>query len=440
MPKYTKSFSRNTKIIALMGVFALSLAACGSSDESSAPAGEADTDLSASISFSATFPEDAVNPAIDAFNEEYPDIQVTYEELPFNDLNDVIQTRVGSGDSTPDVYAADQPRIAGLVDDELLLDISADYEDADDLFDPSTVEVSTVDDTLYAAPVNTSSVVLYYNEELLEAGDVELPSKNPEDRMTWEALRDAAEATQDAGAKHGFQIFRVGQIFQMQPLPESLGGGSGMNTETDPHQPELTNDAWIESMQFFQDLHEDGISPRGISVEEVPELFASGDLAFFLGTTAHHDTWANDLDFDYGIAPHPYFEDGEPVTPTGAWSLGVNPSTENEEAARAFVRFVTATQEGSQAWADGVGNIPANVETQQVYFENELYSDDEDYSTADLITHELNNTAVNRARTPRFIEFETVMGNAFEDIRNGQDVENTLENAEESLTGSRGRN
>lgn len=290
MPKYTKRFSRNTKIIASMGVFALSLAACGSSDDASAPAGEADTDLSASISFSATFPEDAVNPAIDAFNEEYPDIQVTYEELPFNDLNDVIQTRVGSGDSTPDVYAADQPRIAGLVDDELLLDISADYEDADDLFDPSTVEVSTVDDTLYAAPVNTSSVVLYYNEELLEAGDVELPSKNPEDRMTWEALRDAAEATQDAGAKHGFQIFRVGQIFQMQPLPESLGGGSGMNTETDPHQPELTNDAWIESMQFFQDLHEDGISPRGISVEEVPELFASGDLAFFLGTTAHHDT------------------------------------------------------------------------------------------------------------------------------------------------------
>lgn len=90
MPKYTQRFSRNTKIIASMGVFALSLAACGSSDDASAPAGEADTDLSASISFSATFPEDAVNPAIDAFNEEYPDIQVTYEELPFKDRKSVV--------------------------------------------------------------------------------------------------------------------------------------------------------------------------------------------------------------------------------------------------------------------------------------------------------------------------------------------------------------
>ena len=430
--------TRGTKFIAGMGIMALALSACGDASESGA-ATESDDAMSGSITFSATFPEDAVTPAIEAFNEEYPDVSVTYEELPFNDLNDVIQTRVGSGDSTPDVYAADQPRIAGLVDDELLMDISEDYPDADELFDPSTVEVSTVNDSLYAAPVNTSTVVLFYNEELLNAADVDLPSKNPEDRLTWEELKDAAEQTQEAGANHGFQIFRVGQIFQMQPLPESLGGGSGMNTEADPHEPDVTNDAWVESMQFFQDLHEDGVSPRGIAVEEVPELFASGELAFFLGTTAHHDTWSNELDFDYGIAPHPYFEDGEPVTPTGAWSLGINPSTENEAIARAFVRFVTATAEGSQAWADGVGNIPANVETQQVYFENELYSDDDEYSTADLIDHELNNTARNRARTPQFIEFETVMGNAFEDIRNGQPVEETLQNAEDSLQGSRGR-
>lgn len=438
MYKSTRRFSRNIQFFAGMGILALALSACGSSEEDSAA--EASGDMSGEITFSATFPEDAVAPAIDAFNEEYPDVEVTYEELPFSDLNDVIQTRVGSGDSTPDVYAADQPRIAGLVDDELLMDISDDYEDADELFDPSTVEVSTVDDSLYAAPINTSTVVLFYNEELLEQADLELPSKNPEDRMTWEQVADDAAAAQSAGANHGFQIFRVSQIFQMQALPESLGGGSGMNTDVEPHEPELTNDAWVESMQFFQDLHENGVAPRGVAAEETPELFASGELAYFLGTTAHHDTWANELDFDYGIAPHPQFEDGEAVTPTGAWSLGINPSTENEQMARAFVRFVTATPEGSQAWADGVGNIPANLETQQVYFENELYSDDEDYSTADLIDHELNNTARNRARTPQFIEFETVLGTTFEDIRNGRPVEEALANAEEQLSGAGGRN
>ena len=402
----------------------------------------ADGDLpdSGEITFVATFPQDAVEPAIAAWNEEHPDLTVNYEELPFGDLNEVIRTRIGSGDATPDVYAADQPRIAALVDDGLLTDLTDDFDDAGDLFDPSTVEVSTVDGTLYAAPVNTSMVVLYYNTELLEAAGIDAPGKQPDDRLTWEELAELAADTQDAGATWGFQIFRVGQIFQMQPLAESLGGGSGMDTDTDPHTPELTNDGWIESMEFFAQLHEDEISPRGVAVEEVPELFAAGELAYFLGTTAHHDGWAYDIDgVEYGIAPHPYFADGDAVTPTGAWSLGVNPNTENEAIARAFVRFVTATPEGSEAWAEGVGNIPANVETQAGYFENPIYADDDEYATAELIDYELNNTARNRARTPDFIEFETILEDTFDDIRNGQPVAETLENAEEELQGGRGR-
>ncbi|NLS09438.1 extracellular solute-binding protein [Nesterenkonia sp. MY13] len=127
-------------------------------------------------------------------------------------------------------------------------------------------------------------VVLYYNEELLEAAGVEPPSKSPDDRWTWEELREAAEATQDAGATYGFQIFRVSQIFQMQPLAESLGGGSGMNTETDPHEPDLTNDGWVESMEFFQELHEDGISPRGVAVVVISFLVPFDAVAVPLAT------------------------------------------------------------------------------------------------------------------------------------------------------------
>ncbi|HLS01399.1 MAG TPA: sugar ABC transporter substrate-binding protein, partial [Beutenbergiaceae bacterium] len=396
------------------------------------------------LNFVATFPEEAVAPTVEAWNEENPDVKVSYDPMPFNDLNEVIRARVGSGDATPDVYAADQPRMSALVDGDLLLDVSEDFPDADDLFDPSTVEASTVDGKLYAAPVNTSMVVLYYNKDLLDEAGLDFPSKNPDERMTWEELRDNAEQAQDSGAEWGFELFRVSQYFQMQPLPESKGGGNGLEIDGDDVQPDLLTDGWIDSMQFFQDLHEDGIAPRGVAVEEVPELFASGQLAYFLGTTAHHDEWAYDLDeVDYGIAPHPYFEGGEEVTPTGAWSLGINPSSQYQDEAREFIRFVTATAEGSEAWADGVGNIPANVETQGVYFEKDIYSGDEqdDFSTAELIDYELNNTARNRPRIVNYIEFETIMGDAFEDIRNGQSVEDTLQNAQDQLAagGSGGR-
>lgn len=392
----------------------------------------------------ATFPEEAVAPAVAAFTEEYPNISVNYDPMPFNDLNEVIRARVGSGDATPDVYAADQPRISALVEGGLLLDVSEDFSDADDLFDASAVEASTVGDSLYAAPVNTSMVVLYYNKGLLEEAGIEPPSKDPAERLTWEQLREDALAAQEAGAKWGFELFRVSQFFQMQPLPESKGGGVGLIIDGDNVEPNLLTDGWVDSMQFFQDLHADGIAPRGVAPEEVPELFASGQLAYFLGTTAHHDGWAYDIDgVEYGIAPHPYFEGGDPVTPTGAWSLGINPNSAHEDAARKFIRFVTATAEGSEAWADGVGNIPANEATRGVYFEKETYSGDEEdgFTTAELIQHELSNTARNRPRIVNYIEFETIMGDAFEDIRNGQSVRETLEGAQNQLAdaGSGGR-
>ncbi|NLS09439.1 carbohydrate ABC transporter substrate-binding protein [Nesterenkonia sp. MY13] len=132
---------------------ALALTACGGGAGSEAvdEDGEVAEGLSGELNFVATFPEEAVTPAIEAWNEVNPDVTVNYEELPLNDLNEVIRTRIGSGDATPDVYAADQPRIAALVEDELLLDISEDFDDAEELFDPSTVEVSTVEDNLYAA-------------------------------------------------------------------------------------------------------------------------------------------------------------------------------------------------------------------------------------------------------------------------------------------------
>lgn len=435
---FRKSVKSTLAVIAGVSVLALSGCSTSAGDNASQSANNGDG-LSGSITFTATFPEEAVQPAIDAFNEEYPDAEVRYEALPFKDLNDVIQTRIGSGDSSPDVYGADQPRIPNLVDSGLLTDISDDFTDAKEIFDPVTVEASTVDDKLYAAPVNTSSVVLYYNKELLDKAGLEYPGKSHEDRMTWEELRDDAKAAQEAGAKWGFQFFRISQIFQMQALPESLGGGNGMNTAVEPHEADVANEPWVKSMQFMQDLHEDGISPRGVTPEQTPEMFAAGEIAYFLGTTAHHDNWANDLDFEYGIAPHPYFEGGEVMTPTGAWSLGLNPNSENAELAKAFIRFVTATPEGSGAWADGVGNIPANMATRKKYFEDPLYSDDPEYSTADLVNYELDNTARNRARTPYFIEFETVMGNTFEDIRNGAPVKEALESAESSMRGARGR-
>ena len=47
-----------------------------------------------------------------------------------------------------------------------------------------------------------------------------------------------------------------------------------------------------------------------------------------------------------------------------------------------------------------------------------------------LATFEAANSAVTRARTPAFLEFEEIVNNSFEDIRNGGDPKTVLQEAE----------
>ncbi|MEO0562961.1 MAG: sugar ABC transporter substrate-binding protein [Chloroflexota bacterium] len=369
----------------------------------------------------------AMEPVIAAFEAENPGIQVEYESVPFNDLNDIIQTRLGSGDATPDIYTADQPRIPALVARGFLADITDDVGDISETFWPSSIEASTVDGRLYALPVSTSTQILYYNEALLEAADIELPSIDPEARMTWDELVADATAAQEAGAEFGFMFDQVNRIYQIQPLPESLGGGAGVSPDN-PLEPNFNNEAWVEALSFYGMLFESGLAARGVPVEQTPDLFANGQTAFFLGGP----WWLPAFDaaeIEFGVAPHPFFADGEPVTPTGAWSWGINPNTEHREEALAFIEFATLNDAGALETARGFPLPPANIGVFNTYYaENQVVP-----GVVDLILYELENTARVRAQTSGFIQFEEIIGQALEDIRNGAEVESTLETASQQL-------
>ncbi|NJL54474.1 sugar ABC transporter substrate-binding protein [bacterium] len=370
----------------------------------------------------------AMEPVIAAFEAANPGIRVEYESVPFVDLNDILQTRMRDGGSTPDIFTADQPRISALVERGFLLDITDEVGDISDMVWPSSLDASTVDGRLYALPISTSTQILYYNLDLLEAAGLEPPSREPENRITWEQLVQDAAAAQEAGAEWGFMFDQVNRIYQIQPLPESLGGGPGVSADN-PLEPNITNAAWVEALSFYGDLFESGLAPRGIPVEQTPDLFANGQVAYFVGGPWWLPRFGGTegLNFDAGL--HPYFAEGEPVTPTGAWSWGVNPNSEHIDEAIAFITFAALDPTGALRTAEGFPLPPANIEVFNTYYaENQVLDGIED-----LILYELENTARVRAKTEGFIEFEEIIGQALEDIRNGADARGALETASEDL-------
>jgi len=262
---------------------------------------------------------------------------------------------------------------------------------------------------------------------LLEAADIAPPSIDPAERLTWEQVRADAEAAQAAGAEFGLMWDQVNRYYQLQPLAESAGGGSGVGPgELDL---DIANEGWVKAMSFYGAVFADGLAARGVPPEQTPDLFANGQVAYFVGGPWWLPSFDGAEGLEFGVAPHPYFEGGEEVTPTGAWSWGVSANSDNPEEALEFIRFAALDPEGALATAQGFPLPPANLSTFETYYsENQLVE-----GVGDLISYELANTSRIRPRTRGYVEFEEFMGQAFEDIRNGSDPATALQSAQDLI-------
>ncbi len=435
--------------LVVVAVLALIAAGCSSSGEDTTTTGGAgESTTTAGLGESTTTTEEPsiepvtisvltfnspeqFQPLIDAYAAERPNVTIDVQSVPFGDLNPLVESRVGSGDTSVDVYLVDQPRLASFASRGMLYDLTDDVEIPDGTLLDAAVEWSMFDGRLYGLPVHTSTQLLFYNKDLLAAAGFDAPSTNPDGRMTWEEVVEQAEAV---GGEWGLLFEQGATPYQVLPLIESLGGGNGL-TGDDSLTPALTTDGWLAAMTWWSDVHESGVIPRGMGFGVTAETFMAGNTPFFFAGPWQMWMVGNpDLSFEVGVAPHPYFEGGEEVTPTGSFTWGVNPASENIDAAVEFVKFVSLNPVGNSAITAGDPNIPANIVSLEEYLSQESFQIGVDGTVGELIDYEARNTAVLRPTSVGYIQYETILGAALEDIRNGLDIESTLANAEAEMS------
>ena len=400
------------------------LGACaGPAEETSGPT---------TLHFLACCSEDLLKTVIAEFEDANPDITIEQEVVPFENLNDLIVSRLSGGDDSFDFYEADQPRTAALASAGYLTDLTDTYgKDAQGVLFDSSLAASTFEGKVWSAPLWSSSQVLYYNSALLAQAGLTAPGIDPADRITWQQLESDALTATGAGAECGVMFDQPDRYYQLQPIIESAGGGSGL-TGDDLLTPDVTNDGWKASMNFYSDLFKSGASPRGIPAEQSRALFADGKCAYFVGIPALSEFTAAGI--DYGIAPVPYFEGGDAATPSDSFALGVNPNSKKQDAVLRFLEFATLTTDGNLAAVADNPNPTPNKEASPLFFEKVEAGDPHLAGIGDLVTFELGNTVVHRPPSTGYVKFETVIGNAFSDIRNGEDVQATLQSAQDELT------
>jgi multiple sugar transport system substrate-binding protein len=283
--------------------------------------------------------------------------------------------------------------------------------------------------------------MLFYNRAALKKAGVEPPSTDPNKRLTWAQLLALAKKVQDAGgAKWGLMFQQVDRYYQLQPLFESSGAGSGL-TGGDLLTPAIDTDKWIQTAKWYADTFESGLSPRGIDASQTDTMFGSGDIAFFVGGSWAIPRWLKSGLKDFGVAPMPYFAGGKPVTPTGAWSWAVNPHSAHKDMANKFLQFATLTAKGSALTVENFPLPPANPGGFEIFSKKFIDNAPEGLKQQyeqimNITSYELKNTAIVRPRTVGYVAFETVINQAFSDIRNGGDVGETLSAAQKQLSSS----
>jgi ABC-type glycerol-3-phosphate transport system substrate-binding protein len=420
---------RHVAAIAGLAVAALALSSCSGADAGTSGS----EDAAGTVRFLGPEDPQVFAPVIAAFEKGHPDITVEYTQVPFDQYATTLQQRLSAKDDTIDVFAVDQPNLAQIAAQGFLEDLSDLKDQAKEATSAAQYDINVYEDKMYALSIWNSTQMLFYNKSLLAAAGIEVPAIDPAARWTWEQVADAGRAAQAAGAESGLLLEQVEAYYQLQPLIESAGGGSGISGK-DMLDVDVTDAGWNKALSWYADTFASGLSPRGVGGFQTSAVFTDQKVAFFVGGPWDVGGFAANADFDWGIAPHPYFEGGSEVTPTGSWSWGINTASKNKAAAQEFLEFAALDPAGNLATTEATTIIPANTEAAATYLPTlETLAGEHGTGVADLITSEIEDTAVARPVSVGYVQFESLINKAFGDIRNGADAGERLKQAQSQI-------
>ncbi|MEZ4731020.1 MAG: extracellular solute-binding protein [Caldilineaceae bacterium] len=408
----------------------------GEGETAAAPAEVAGSEDVTTITW-LTLTWNGVEDVISVFEAENPDINVEAEMVPFNSLFEQIQVRLGANSVDPDVISVDVPLVAGYGLRGWLLpleDLFTEEERADWL--EAALEAGSYQGNLLAAPVSTSTQLLFYNADLLEKAGITPPGED--ERWTMQYIAEIApKLTFDEDGDGvtdiwGFTWEQTNRIYQLQPMPVGLGG-QAIGDDGLTVDGVINSQPWIDAFTYYSDMFNTIKAAPPDDTIPASDLFAAGKLSMYIaGPWNINRLIREEAAFNWGVSRHPYFEGGEIVTPTGSWHIGVNKNTDQAEAATRFVRWISTGKGAETWWRQGSGDFPAQKSVLA------LFATDEEFANAPasflrVAADEATVNPVPRPVTPGYLEYEQILQNTFDDIRTGTSVEEALNLAVERI-------
>ncbi len=335
---------------------ALSLLLLGSAAAPMAAAQSAD--VSGDITVTAwDVAAEALQGVVAGFNEEYPNVNVTVENLGNQQVYDRgLAGCAAGGADLPDVYAIENNeaevfwnRFPGCFTDLNTLgagDIRAEFPD----FKWTELMLG---DQVFAVPWDSGPVVTFYRRDLYEQAAI-----NVDEIETWDDFIAAGQKLDEAtGAKMLWFDFSDDGVWRQLANQNGCFYFDDAGENVTANQP-----GCVAAMETMKKLYDSGVAEI-VDWNGALQAFKNDTLAgavfggWYVGTIQSN---APEQEGNWGVYPMPASEaGGVRAANLGGSALAIPASSDNPEAAMAFVTYALASTQGQVGMLENFGLVPS---------------------------------------------------------------------------------
>ena len=264
-----KNIWKKTLSLAMAGITALSLTACGGGNsETAAPAGQGDSKQTTAesaqaegeqkvITFMHRFPDEPYNTFINTKLAEYeqmhPDIKFNIISAQNQEYKEKIKIVVGSED-TPDIFFSWVGNFTErFIREDLILDLTpyleADPEWKDSFIESQLEQYVNADGMQYGIPFRLDCKLFFYNKAIFDEHNLTVPTTWDEFINVCETLKAAGITPISFGNQEPWSASHyIGTLNQIC-VPDEV-----REKDYNPKTGEFTDPGYVEALQYYQQI------------------------------------------------------------------------------------------------------------------------------------------------------------------------------------------
>jgi len=227
-----------------------------------------------------------------------------------------------------------------------------------DAFLPAVVSYyQTPEGQLLSLPFNSSTPVMWYNADALDAAGVDVPT-------TWDEVEAAARALvdngMDCGLSFGWQSWVMIENFSAWhdlPMGTQENSFAGFDTEFT-----FNNDHVVNRLQAIAEMQEDNMFVYGGRRGDSLPLFTNGECGMWMNSSAYYGSINGQVDFEFGQTMLPLDTDvadapqNSIIGGATLWAL----QGHDEDEYRGLAQFLShvISPEVQASWHQATGYVP----------------------------------------------------------------------------------